>query len=613
MRRLLAAAAALLAAAPLAACNSILGIGDLHVAGGTDGATPDATSGDALPADTVVGTAMITHVLPDGTTTVVPQDLSQFTIAAYVVDGSTASGFTKVTGAGKADGTMAIVGVPPGANYYLELVDPSDSNLPHLFYTNHRQLDLGYEALGRVATPTTSNTPVTLQITNMTPWTDGDQLAAFSFAVGVQDNYYQLTNGDSNVSPTLDWNTSYGAAQASFFNGTGDLLGRLVATGDDFTVMHTHATTITDSFGQQVGEFAVSDAHTATDVDFADGAPSTVPVPFQAISGTKTEQFMVYPGNLRAQIDDGGRFNLEYIDCSIWASPGASYGLTIGVPVVDLSTQYDVTDVSVSTMPHGDPYPPTMPRLQSCITYHARSLKLPDGTKVPHGYSTLSSLRAPSSTVGPGTIFGTAKSLKVGGRPVAEGAAVAFDGTAPVPVTWSPVSQATRYALIVYQAGASTPAIVINTDQTSIDIPAEFLNHGDLYVVGLYAFLSTAGYTQGHLLRLGFPLEQSRIGSGLIRMSDQCGNGSVDSGEDCDTGGDSATCDADCTPPTCGDGHTNAAAGEACDGGGQDTGSCNADCTANLCGDGHLNPTTEQCDDGNTNPGDGCDSNCLTE
>lgn len=59
-----------------------------------------------------------------------------------------------------------------------------------------------------------------------------------------------------------------------------------------------------------------------------------------------------------------------------------------------------------------------------------------------------------------------------------------------------------------------------------------------------------------------------------------CGNGTLDPGESCDTAGASATCDADCTAPMCGDGEFNLEAGEVCD-------------------------------DGNTLPGDGCASDCM--
>jgi cysteine-rich repeat protein len=144
-----------------------------------------------------------------------------------------------------------------------------------------------------------------------------------------------------------------------------------------------------------------------------------------------------------------------------------------------------------------------------------------------------------------------------------------------------------------------------------------------------------------------------------------CGDGVVDSAgphhhEDCDTAGESSTCNVNCTTPTCGDSIVNAhymppgAPGveqcdngaansdssdctahcqiavcgdgltdtntEACDTGGNSQ-TCNADCTVPMCGDGKVNGQftppgangPEQCDDGNTTNGDGCSSTCRFE
>ena len=60
-----------------------------------------------------------------------------------------------------------------------------------------------------------------------------------------------------------------------------------------------------------------------------------------------------------------------------------------------------------------------------------------------------------------------------------------------------------------------------------------------------------------------------------------CGDGIVNgAAEQCDTGGESAGCNDDCTRALCGDGKVNAMAGEACDDGDQiDTNECNNACT----------------------------------
>jgi len=99
-----------------------------------------------------------------------------------------------------------------------------------------------------------------------------------------------------------------------------------------------------------------------------------------------------------------------------------------------------------------------------------------------------------------------------------------------------------------------------------------------------------------------------------------CGDATlnVTAGEDCDDGVATATCDTDCSFAVCGDGRVNAAAGETCDGNGAGTGgetaACDANCTAASCGDGTVNlHAGEQCDDGNNFGGDGCSATCTVE
>jgi cysteine-rich repeat protein len=89
-----------------------------------------------------------------------------------------------------------------------------------------------------------------------------------------------------------------------------------------------------------------------------------------------------------------------------------------------------------------------------------------------------------------------------------------------------------------------------------------------------------------------------------------CGDGKLDTsaGEQCDDGGDSATCDRDCTLASCGDGLFNPAAGEQCDEGG-DLATCNGDCTWSRCGDGHVNAAAgEACDGASAT----CDDDCTS-
>jgi len=91
---------------------------------------------------------------------------------------------------------------------------------------------------------------------------------------------------------------------------------------------------------------------------------------------------------------------------------------------------------------------------------------------------------------------------------------------------------------------------------------------------------------------------------------DMCGNGHVQQGEWCDTGGDSATCDGDCSPVDCGDGYVNAAAGEQCDDAGESA-TCDVDCTVPSCGDGVVNLSAGEDCDGNTPSAGACVSCAL--
>ena len=93
-----------------------------------------------------------------------------------------------------------------------------------------------------------------------------------------------------------------------------------------------------------------------------------------------------------------------------------------------------------------------------------------------------------------------------------------------------------------------------------------------------------------------------------------CGDGVTQAGvEQCDTGGASQQCNANCTLSMCGDSVVNVAAGEQCDTAGASA-SCDADCTSVVCGDGTVNAAAgEQCDDGNAKGGDGCSASCQME
>jgi cysteine-rich repeat protein len=97
---------------------------------------------------------------------------------------------------------------------------------------------------------------------------------------------------------------------------------------------------------------------------------------------------------------------------------------------------------------------------------------------------------------------------------------------------------------------------------------------------------------------------------------ESCGNGTVETGEDCDDGNADNT-DAcpdgtggSCLDANCGDGFVWDGHEECDDGNNTDDDGCNATCVQEICGDGVLH-TGEECDDGNQTDGDGCESDCT--
>ncbi len=95
-------------------------------------------------------------------------------------------------------------------------------------------------------------------------------------------------------------------------------------------------------------------------------------------------------------------------------------------------------------------------------------------------------------------------------------------------------------------------------------------------------------------------------------ITSSCGDSIVhgEYGESCDDGGESASCNSNCTTSVCGDAIHNNTAGEACDDGGESA-TCNPNCTVSACGDGYINATAgESCDDTYTDSCGTCDETC---
>ena len=91
---------------------------------------------------------------------------------------------------------------------------------------------------------------------------------------------------------------------------------------------------------------------------------------------------------------------------------------------------------------------------------------------------------------------------------------------------------------------------------------------------------------------------------------DQCGDGLLDPGEECDDGNtvDDDACNAACRSNFCGDGIEQQ--DEECDDGNSDeTDGCDSSCRGSVCGNG-IEERGEECDDGNTVNDDECSNRC---
>jgi hypothetical protein len=469
-----------------------------------------------------------------------PQD------GALIPDPSLRSGFNFRPATGKPDGTFEIDNVPEGTRYFLQIGG-------QLYDTDQRVIDATYETRVRCdPSPNLATEPVhvAFSLTHMTPFTLGDSITASSFALNNPVGFTNLPKpGDSALTAELDW---FGALPDA-------------SLGDDFTVVHTHQDPSVN------GRFSshLVDSFTGHQVTLQAGNPAT-------ISGS----FAPAPtGSIKVDLDASayltpyGAFDEFFndLDIQIVASPDTT-DLTQGAALGELQRPIgDPTKPIVSEqIAIGDPFPASWTRSATLTV------------QISHAYQTdgKETIGLPTGGAQTVTFTGSAPSFETMLLPPTGllingsdgGLAHLFPSDIPPPITveWQPVKGATNYQVLIWhfsndpRQGFPT-ATGVTTAATKVVLPGtQFVTDG-FYALTVSAQDRLPDLAQGHLFANLDHQRTATIGSGRLRFSATCGDGVVDPGEECDTAGESATCNIDCTLAKCGDGVLNTTAGEQCD------------------------------------------------
>lgn len=529
-------------------------------------------------------------------------DLAAAVIQALVHDDSPA-GYRVVNGHGDVSGGFVIDQVPDGVVFTLRINDD-------YYVTDQHVVDLRSETAVRCAPPpeqASSPTPVTLRMTGMTPFsTATDQIDVDSLSVEYSNKVFPA-DGKTAIDMTFDWGTG-------FFPSLLD-----AALGDELLVLHTRSEDVRDvSTLRTHSESRILDVFRTSEVTLHDGVPATIAGAFEPVALNRSVSFSL----------DRSLFDAGYDAMSIPQGTSVGFGASAHRDVFATTTaSFDYRDVSrntslletVTNYQFGDPFPASWTRSVELVYFRRRYVGLP----IPHVVGATVLIQAhtlqresDTGTLPTAPVLHPPAGVQVGGVDFILGGKVVFDGQSSVHVTWNSVPSSTLYVLRIGRLDIEhfgplplTIATFVTT-ATSLQLPAALFHDGDFYTFLLSAAQSPADYSAGHMVPRGLTDVRAQLPSGRFRFSSHCGDGVVEADEECDTRGESATCNIDCTTAICGDGLRNATAGEACDTI-LDAPGCDTDCTLPVCGDHHVNKILEDCDDGNvTDGGNGCDANC---
>ena len=431
------------------------------------------------------------------------------------------------------------------------------------------------------------------------------------------DSFSLMYQGYSTAADqSLEWSQSFDWTSGSSLVGGAVPLPD-AEQGDDLWILHFRKSLQLDTERKHEVTKLVDTANPPTQT-IMNGGTASISGAFKPVVTNKTLGLNFMRGVFDNGFDSTTQFLNAYVNLHANPVPtDLGFGaMLVDVPFNDWSRSTSGTEgITVS---YGDPFPASWTRHLEVGYARVRWFQLP-GTTSPRYIAGWIGKTLPY-TGGLASVTPTLVppvNVKLAGKPGTLGGLVAIDGVTPTTLSWNAVAGAKMYVATMYRVyanGSATRtqrAASFTTLGTSISIPADASTGGEFFAFEVVAVQSPADYNAGELVSNGVPSQFSATPTGMFRFSASCGNGMLDAGEQCDTMGESATCDVDCTPVLCGDGLRNAAAGEPCDSLRDTPGCRTGELHAAACGDGHVNTATEDCDDGDTtDSNNGCSTMC---
>jgi hypothetical protein len=455
------------------------------------------------PQRTVQGTRQLTFVTDAGTQTV-PDDTTQFPIAALVPNGS--GGYTTIAGTGSPDGSFTIPNVPTG-NYLLQ------SGCCTFISTASSTPDTGFTQLGRAdrQLPTLS-TQIALSVSNANPLQVNDDFNLYVSNTAGDGFWYgsswnNITLGSTSFSPTLPW--------TSFLTDT--------SQGDKAYVTQLVSQQVAGYPFAAVGKVAGPLSFTQTD-----GSTTALTAAMSAVPQTASVHFAYQGSAFNALLSSINPQSTPYGTSLYLSANPVNLNLGYISDVPDLAGHLGSngiinTDVDFGNLAYGNPFPASWQPFVRAYHYSQMTYPVPGATPseyVAQGSIHVSLPASQSAAVAP--LVGPVTSPTINGQNFfANQAGV---GATPT-LSWSApqVGAATGYRVYVNQlyAGAQQApseefVAVFYTAGTTLTLPDNILLPGSNYFLLIEAVSNPAFDITQSPFRVSIPFGSADALSGLI-------------------------------------------------------------------------------------------------